>query len=154
MLVLCTATQLVQPNALDNFSASDIEPGRTLSVRGKVWTPAGWDGEVVLRRMLVKGWHTAGINLWVTPYVNGNALTQLRTYISRPANAGNARLPFDVLVPCGIPSTAFPNVVKGLRATSLDALVEAVAPTARFDLDGVTFIVEPLAPVRARAVDE
>ena len=85
MLALVTATQVVQPNALDAFAGS-LEPGQTLRARGKVWVPEGAEGEVLLRRVMLEGWNTAGVALWLSVYVNGAEVTQLRTYLSRPAN--------------------------------------------------------------------
>jgi hypothetical protein len=143
-----------QADALDNHGSSQsAEAGLTLKFRGKRFAPLGPGGEVVYRRLLITGYHRANFAFYVTPLLNGREERALRTYVSRPGPAEGTETRFSILVALYRDSTQW-SVRTGLVGSTIDALIEVVAPSARFDIEGVDFLHEQIDTSRNRTVSE
>jgi len=149
------AALLYQADALENFdSAASVESDVTLKARGKRYAPLGPNGEVDFRRIVITGYHQSSFAFFITPYLNGREMRELRTFVSRPGPADGRETRFSIIVPVYRDSQVFAGVRNGLVGSTIDALIEITDPTARFDLESVDFLHEPLDDARNRAVNE
>lgn len=154
-LVLGINGQLLRPDAIEDFGASNSEESSVIfRLRGKAWAPAGVNGEVVMRRLYVLGYHRAAVRMYVTPVVDGRYLNELRTYLSKPAPSTGRQERFSFLVPVAKTHPDFPDRTFGLRGSVFEAEIETSDPLARFYVEALVFAHRPINRVRARGVDE
>lgn len=154
-LVLGATDQLLRPDAIEDFGASNSEEsGVVLPLLGPEVRPAGHQGEVVMRRLYVHGYHRAAVALRVTPVVDGRFRSELTAYLSKPATTTGRREAFSFLVPLYQEHVDHPGSTFGLRGTAFAAYLEMQDPRARVYQTGVTWAHEPLTGVRARQVTE
>lgn len=150
VLVLGGDTQILQPDALEDYSGS-VESSVIGALITKAYAPAGPNGEIVFRRLDVTGYHRDRLELWLTPIVDGRFISELRTFVYRSAPQRSAR--FHVEAALGERHPDYEGT-SGLRGSALQAFIEWEDPVATFHLESVTFVHEPLTDVRATRVDE
>lgn len=154
-LVLGGASQLLRPDAVDNFGASNSEESSVRAyVQGRAHKPAGEEGEVVMRRLHVTGYHRSNVRIYVTPIVDRKLRWELRTYLSKSGSSDGREERFSFIVPLTYEHPDFPGILVGLRGTLFEVLVELRDPSAQVFLESTVYAHEPITPLRGYKPEE
>lgn len=127
------------------------EPGNFCTMITRSISPMGLAGDCVFRRVYLTVEHSSGIDMAVTPVVDGERITENVRYFSRPvppASHGKERWTF--MIPLGISMPNRPGAV-GLRGTTIQLHIASHRPHGDWFLENVEIVVAPGS--RARRED-
>lgn len=155
LLLLGGGSTLYQPDALANFGAAgSAEGAQVCRVRVRAEFPAGVSGEVVFRRIHLHGRHAGAVAFYVTPVIDGCLAPDLRAFCSAAAPTSGGEGRFDFRIPLARAHPDYPSIALAPRGTSIELLIEAVAPAARWHLEDGVVACEPLTAMRGRGKGE
>lgn len=154
-LVVGGASSLLRPDAVDDFGASNSEESSVRCfVQGRGFKPAGEDGEVVMRRLHVTGYHRSGVAIYVTPIVDGIERRELRAYLSKSGSSTGRQERFSFLVSLTYAHPDYPDILVGLRGTLFETLVELRDPSAQVYIESTVYAHEPITALRGFRPEE
>ena len=144
LLVLGGPGAIYQPNAQPGFVDS-AEGGVTVLLDLPLFPPPQQPlpaAEHVFRRIYITVIHAAGCAFYATPVVDGQKLTSLRRFFSRPAPAGGPERWTFVLALGRQPTDT--NMAVGVRGTVLRLVIEATDPAAEWHLERPVVAFRPV----------
>lgn len=118
--------QLYQPDALADYGAS-AETSARLHFKSKPYAPLGMGGDCVFRRIYLGVEYATQVAFTVTPYVDGQVVSEGVTYFHR--SDGPARTALVV---------AFAR-----RGSNVQVEITATAPRAQWTIESLTFAYRP-----------
>lgn len=156
ILLVGGSTHIYQPDALASFSGS-AESGTVCRFKTKLIVPpdpaTGLPvSESVFRRLYFTVVHRQGCAFFATPILDGEELTGLTAYFSRPASTRDERYPF--MLPLYKASTRMPNLRTGLRGTGIGVKIEATDPDGPWHFETITAAYQPITGLRGAKVGE
>jgi hypothetical protein len=119
------STAIHQMDAVDSYPSSG-EVATSLLYRTKAYAPAGWNDEIVVRRLLVTVQYDSWIDLTVALYLDGRLESATVTPLFR--SQGSERHTF--VVPVGVPLAN--GHAKAVRGTSVQVEFRVQAPSTRW----------------------
>ena len=154
-LILGGVDQLLRPDAIDDFDSADsLETSVICRVMGAAVAPGGPEGEAIVRRIYVSGYHRSEIKVWVTPVVDGQIRTELRSFFQLSGTTSGRSERFSFIVPVYSDHPDYPDTRFGLRGTTFCAILEFIDPRSKIFLAQVTYAHEPLQDLAARPATE
>lgn len=147
LLLFGGAATLYQADALEDFTAS-AESDVAVVMQTRVVLPAGPDGEAVLRRLYIEGYHTGDVAFYVAPIVDGEEITPMRAYFSRPSTSTPRRFAF--MAGLGRMDPSRPSVLTGLIGTGVQVRLEATDPTSQWQVETLTIAHRPKHTARGK----
>lgn len=156
LLVIGGNANIYQPDALDDFAAG-YESGTVCRFQTKLIVPpdpgSGLPAsESVFRRLYFTVVHRQGCAFFATPILDGEPLTALKAYFSRPAASRDERYPF--MLPLFQANTRMPNLRTGLRGTGIGVLIEATDPGGTWHFETITAAYQAVSAFRGAKVGE
>lgn len=122
---------------------NSAEQGNYVTVVTRSFTPQGLEGDAVFRRAYVTIEHTSGIDLAVTPILDGERLTECAYYFSRPTPPvleGLERYTF--MVPLFRMVSGMPGSM-GARGTTVQLEIASHSPVGEWHLENVGWMFSP-----------
>jgi hypothetical protein len=137
------STAIHQMDAQDSYlGPQSSEVATTMVYRSKAYSPVGWGGEAIFRRLYVTVQYDSQIQVFVSLVIDGKPMPGTLIRLSR--SQGSERHTFTV--PLGIVDAE--GYVRAVRGTSVQVEFSVTAPTARWYIEPPVLQWAPALSIR------